>query len=103
MSCFNHIEELKTLASEVSDLVQSKVGTTAFAATYSSVRQHVESVRRERCVARNVQMTTNPEAAMKRRISKNKGKKDSRKRKNNEFAYVLLFLSFFSIFIDFIF
>ncbi|KAI5120165.1 hypothetical protein M0805_008432 [Coniferiporia weirii] len=80
------MNELKTLCSELQDLVQAKVGTTKFAAVYNQIRQRVASVRRERRTVRVVQATTNPQAAAKRKLYKNAGKKESRKRKNSGFA-----------------
>ncbi|KAG8958312.1 U3 snoRNP protein [Tulasnella sp. 419] len=77
----SQMEELKTLAQELQDLVQSKVGTTIFASAYNSIRQKVLSVRRDRRTARVLQATSNPEIAAKRKIQKNISKRDSRKRK----------------------
>ncbi|EED82997.1 predicted protein [Postia placenta Mad-698-R] len=89
--------ELKTLAVELQDLVQNKVGTTKFADVYNRIRQTVLGVRRERRNVRAVriwldsdnaraQATTNPEASMKRKLQHNAVKKESRKRKNQAFA-----------------
>ncbi|KAI0937862.1 hypothetical protein AcW1_003904 [Taiwanofungus camphoratus] len=80
------MDELKTLAIELQDLVQTKVGTTKFANVYSSIRQGVLGVRRERRNARVIQATTNPEAAAKRKLQRNMIKKESRKRKARTFA-----------------
>jgi U3 small nucleolar RNA-associated protein 20 len=82
------IDELKTLALEVQDLLQTKVGTTKFAAVYSRIRQHVQQVRHERRTNRAQQLATNPEAAHKRKIRKNTLKTEGKKRKNRMFAYV---------------
>ncbi|PIL29525.1 hypothetical protein GSI_08333 [Ganoderma sinense ZZ0214-1] len=79
------MEELKTLAVELQDLVQTKVGTTKFSNVYNSIRQKVVSVRRERKAARAIQSTIDPAAAAKRRLQRNIVKKDSRKRKNDTF------------------
>ena len=49
-------EELKTLAVELQDLVQTKVGTTKFSNVYNSIRQKVVSVRRDRKAARVIQV-----------------------------------------------
>ncbi|EIW80199.1 hypothetical protein CONPUDRAFT_124919 [Coniophora puteana RWD-64-598 SS2] len=81
-----HMEELKTLASELQDMIQAKVGTTQFATAYSKIRQGVMNVRQGRRTARATQFTTNPEAAARRKIQRNVSKKDSRKRKNSAFA-----------------
>jgi U3 small nucleolar RNA-associated protein 20 len=80
------IDELKTTAAELQDLLQAKVGTTTFANAYNSIRQGALSVRQERRVARVTKATTNPEAAAKRKLARNVMKKESRKRKNNAFA-----------------
>ncbi|KAF8901183.1 armadillo-type protein, partial [Gymnopilus junonius] len=81
----SQMEELKTTAIELQDLVQSKVGTTKFANVYNQIRQSVLGVRRERKVARALQVSTNPEAAAKRKMQRNVVKKDSRKRKERSF------------------
>lgn len=79
------IDELKTTAIELQDLVQAKVGTTKFATVYNQIRQSVLGVRRERKTARVLQATTNPEASAKRKMQRNVIKKDSRKRKERGF------------------
>ncbi|KAF8957355.1 armadillo-type protein [Flammula alnicola] len=81
----SQIDELKTTAIELQDLVQSKVGTTKFAVVYNQIRQSVLGLRRERKVARVLQASTNPEAAAKRKMQRNVIKKDSRKRKERGF------------------
>ncbi|EGO26080.1 hypothetical protein SERLADRAFT_367707 [Serpula lacrymans var. lacrymans S7.9] len=81
-----HMDELKTLATELQDLIQNKVGTTKFALAYNRIRQGVLTVRRERRTARVTQAVVNPEAAAKRKMQRNVVKKDSRKRKNRAYA-----------------
>ncbi|KAI0820961.1 armadillo-type protein [Irpex lacteus] len=81
-----HMDELKTLAVELQDLVQSKVGTTSFANVYNQIRQKTLGIRRERKTARVIQAASNPAAASKRKQQRNSVKKDSRKRKNSTFA-----------------
>ena len=49
------VDELKTLAVELQELIQGKVGTTKFAEVYSRIRQNAVAVRRERKTARAVQ------------------------------------------------
>lgn len=49
-------EELKTLALELQEMVQAKVGTTKFSAVYGRIRQQVVGIRRERRIARAVQV-----------------------------------------------
>ncbi|CAL1711913.1 unnamed protein product [Somion occarium] len=80
-----HMDELKTLAIELQDLLQNKVGTTKFSNVYNQIRQNVLTVRRERKTARAVQVVAHPEASAKRRMQKNVLKKDSRKRKSQVF------------------
>jgi U3 small nucleolar RNA-associated protein 20 len=81
--------ELKDLSTELQDLVQSKVGTTKFSQVYTQIRQGVAKVRRERKEARILQVATNPQAAASRKMHKNAVKKESKKRKNREFVYVI--------------
>ncbi|KAF8641440.1 hypothetical protein AX16_009953 [Volvariella volvacea WC 439] len=78
--------ELKTTATELQDLVRSKVGTTKFSAVYNDIRQQALGVRRERKTARALQATKNPEAAAKRKMQRNVIKKESRKRKERGFV-----------------
>ncbi|KAG1788657.1 armadillo-type protein [Suillus plorans] len=80
------MEVLKVTATELLDLLQNKVGTTVFANTYNRIRQGASSIQQERRVARATKATTNPEAAAKRKLARNVGKKESRKRKNRTFA-----------------
>ncbi|PFH47399.1 hypothetical protein AMATHDRAFT_67804 [Amanita thiersii Skay4041] len=80
------IGEVKTLAIEVQDLVQQKVGVLKFSNVYTRIRQSVENVRRERKVARALQTASNPEAAAKRKLQRNVMKKMSKKRKERGFA-----------------
>jgi U3 small nucleolar RNA-associated protein 20 len=82
------IDELKALATELQDLMQSKVGTTKFSATYNQIRQSALGIRRERKTAKVLLMTTNPEAAAKRKLQRNSIKRESRKRKDRGFACV---------------
>ena len=85
---FLFTEELKTLGLELQDMVQNKVGAVKFADVFNSIRQKVNRVRAERKTARVLQLSTNPQLASKRRIHKNNLKKDGRKRKAKNFAYV---------------
>ncbi|KAK0189706.1 hypothetical protein F5146DRAFT_1052188 [Armillaria mellea] len=80
------MDELKTLATELQDLVQSRVGPAAFSTIYNQIRQGVLGVRRERKAMRALQVATNPEIAYKRKLQKNIMKKDSRKRKGDMFS-----------------
>jgi len=82
----SQFDDLKTLAQELQDLVQSKVGTTKFANVYNQIRQKVISVQRDRKTARALQVATNPQFTAKRKMHKNANKKEGRKRKNAEFG-----------------
>jgi len=82
---FRLTEELKTTAVELQDLIQAKVGVTTFSTVYNKIRQSVLEVRRGHKVAKVLQMTTNPEAAAKRKIQRNVIKKGRRKRKERGF------------------
>ncbi|KAI0045527.1 hypothetical protein FA95DRAFT_1561038 [Auriscalpium vulgare] len=81
-----HMDELKTTAVELQELVQQKVGTTKFANTYNKIRQSVLGVQRERRTARVMKATTHPQAAAKRKLQRGFAKKESHKRKNSTFA-----------------
>ncbi|KAJ6513279.1 hypothetical protein C8R45DRAFT_857772 [Mycena sanguinolenta] len=82
----SQMDELKTVCIELQDLVQSKVGTTKFSATYNQIRQSVLGVQRERKAAKVLQVTVNPEAAAKRKLQRNSLKKESKKRRSSAFA-----------------
>ena len=72
--------------------MQSKVGTTKFSLVYNQIRQSALGIRRNRKVARALQVSTNPEAAARRKIQRNVIKKDSRKRKDAGYLYVCFHL-----------
>ena len=50
------IDEVKTLAIELQELLQEKVGTTKFSAVYSRIRQNTLGKQRERKAARAIQV-----------------------------------------------
>lgn len=93
-------DDLKQLATEVRDLVQTKVGTSVFSRTWESMRQRVAGKREERRDARNrlvslrlesnsgahIQAFTDPKAFADRRSKKVVNKKDSKKRRVKAFA-----------------
>ncbi|TFY83749.1 hypothetical protein EWM64_g255 [Hericium alpestre] len=81
-----HMEELKTTAIELQDLVQNKVGTVKFAGVYSRIRRNVVTIQRERRTERITRATTHPEVAARRKQQRGVAKKESRKRKNSTFA-----------------
>lgn len=51
-----HVGDLKTLAQELLELVQTQVGTTKFADVYNRIRQGVTTIRRERKTEKDVQV-----------------------------------------------
>ena len=81
-------EDLKSLAQEVQDLVQERVGASTFTHAYAHVKQSVLDKRRERRNARILEAVADPERAAKRRASRNVAKHESRKRKNAKYRYV---------------
>lgn len=87
------VEEVKTTAVELQDLVQAKVGTTKFSIIYNQIRQKTLEIRRNRKVMKTLQATTNPEAAARRKIQRNVIKKESRKRKERSFVWVFTIAS----------
>lgn len=78
-------DDLKMLASEVQDLVQSKVGAAAFTRVYAHVKQARLEKRRVRKHERMMESFVDPERAAKRRASRNTAKHESRKRKHAHF------------------
>ncbi|EDR15411.1 uncharacterized protein LACBIDRAFT_301714 [Laccaria bicolor S238N-H82] len=82
--------EFKTTVTELQDLLQSKAGVAKFVNLYNQIRQRIFGLRRERKVARVMQVATNPGAAEKRKMQRNVIKKDSRKRKDRGFLCLLL-------------
>ncbi|KAG6860769.1 hypothetical protein C0995_007801 [Termitomyces sp. Mi166 len=82
----SQMDELKTLGTELQDVLQGKVSPTKFSTAYNQIRQSVLGVRKDRKAARATQAVVNPEAAARRRIHRNVVKKESRKRKDSGFA-----------------
>ena len=80
--------DLKSLATELQDMVQAKAGVTKFSQVYNQIRQGAQGTRQERRVARVMRNTTDPEAAAKRKMRRSEAKKDNRKRKIQVFAFV---------------
>lgn len=78
-------DDLKTLASEVQDLIQAQVETTAFTRAYAHVKQTRLEKRRVRKHERLMEDVMDPERAAKRRASRNTAKHESRKRKHAHF------------------
>ncbi|KAI0035598.1 armadillo-type protein [Vararia minispora EC-137] len=81
-----HMDDLKSTAIELQELLQQKIGTSDFARVYAKIRQHVLEVQHERRTARITLEAVNPEAAAKQKMRRAEVKRDSRKRKNAAFA-----------------
>ncbi|KIJ51368.1 hypothetical protein M422DRAFT_203512 [Sphaerobolus stellatus SS14] len=80
------MDDLRTLAQELTDLIQEKVGTTKFGEVYNAIRQNIATIRRERRTDRVVLATKDPQAAARRKIVRNQIKKNSRARSTRDFA-----------------
>ncbi|KAH6910215.1 U3 snoRNP protein Utp20 [Coprinopsis sp. MPI-PUGE-AT-0042] len=80
------IEELKSTSIELRELVQQKVGGTAFSMAYNTIRQKVLEVQRERRTKRVMLGTQHPEQAARRKEKKLKLKKESKKRRTHSFV-----------------
>lgn len=81
---------MKSTATDLQALIQEKVGVTSFTTIYNQIRRGMLDTQRARKAQRAIQATSNPEAAVKRKLHRNSIKKESRKRKNSTFAYVFL-------------
>jgi U3 small nucleolar RNA-associated protein 20 len=79
-------EELKSTSIELRELVQQKVGGTAFSVAYNTIRQKVLEVQRERRTKRVMLGTQHPEQAARRKEKKLKLKKESKKRRTHSFV-----------------
>ncbi|BGP36520.1 U3 snoRNP protein [Rhodotorula kratochvilovae] len=78
--------ELQTLAREVQELLQSKIGTTAYAAVHNSIRQQAATRRNERKQALAHQALNDPVEEAKRKAKRAEQKKVGKKRKVAAFA-----------------
>ncbi|GJJ08423.1 hypothetical protein Clacol_002639 [Clathrus columnatus] len=77
----NSMEELKTLAMELLDLIQGQVGTTKFSEVYNTIKHRANTVRQERKVEIAMRSAKDPRSAAKRKIARNLTKKKSRARR----------------------
>lgn len=78
------IKDLKALAQETLELLQSRVGVTAYAQAYGKVKEAVQEKRRERRYKRSIQQVADPEKAAVKKTRKNERKKVVRKKKASE-------------------
>jgi U3 small nucleolar RNA-associated protein 20 len=77
---------LQTLASEVQDLVQKKLGTSVYASTYTTIKRRMAEKRKRRKDEALMLAIQDPEKAMRRKAATNKRKHDSRRRKTQSYA-----------------
>lgn len=77
---------LRTLATEVMHLLSTKLGTTRYTTALSTVQQRITTRRTARKTAQRQLAITDAQAHAERKLARNKGKKEWRKRKNEEFA-----------------
>ncbi|GAA6061993.1 hypothetical protein JCM10212_004271 [Sporobolomyces blumeae] len=78
--------ELQTLAKEVQELMQTKVGTTEYAAVHNEIRKRAAEKRNERKRALALQAINDPEEDAKRKSRRAEQKKNQKKRKVAAFA-----------------
>ncbi|BGP12578.1 hypothetical protein JCM10213_004835 [Rhodosporidiobolus nylandii] len=78
--------DLQSLAREVQELLQTKIGTTAFSQTYNEIRKQAAEKRNARKQEKAMQTFTDPAEEAKRRAQRAELKKKQRKRKTESFA-----------------
>ncbi|KAJ3332477.1 U3 snoRNP protein, partial [Blyttiomyces sp. JEL0837] len=74
-------EELRLLAKEIMEHLNSLAGPAMYLDVYQSVHLDVQAVREERRMKRKIQAVVDPEARARRKVQKNEMKKAGRKRK----------------------
>jgi U3 small nucleolar RNA-associated protein 20 len=67
-------------------LLQKHAGTTEYVKKYQEVQDRIMSVRRDRKAAKSVQAIVDPQARAVRKLQRNEMKKNSKKRKANDFS-----------------
>ncbi|KAK6358660.1 U3 snoRNP protein [Orbilia blumenaviensis] len=80
-----HLNDLKPVAKMVLQTLSTKMGTTAYAQAYATVRTMVSERRRVRRHKRSIQLVTNPEMAARKKIRKHERGKESKREKNKVF------------------
>ncbi|GAA6011855.1 hypothetical protein JCM11491_000772 [Sporobolomyces phaffii] len=78
--------ELQTLAKEVQELMQTKIGTTEYAAVHNEIRKRAAEKRNERKRTLALQAINDPEEDAKRKSRRAEQKKNQKKRKVAAFA-----------------
>jgi len=66
-------------------MLGSRMGTTAYTEAYASVRNEVQTRRRERKYKRSIQLVSDPERAAKRKMRKHERGKESTRAKHSAF------------------
>lgn len=84
----NGVDELRTLATEVRDFVQAKVGTTAFSKAWEALRRRVGERRADRREKRQQMAVADPRAWAARQEKRGVLKKASKKRRADAFLDV---------------
>ncbi|KAF3934944.1 hypothetical protein ABW19_dt0208143 [Dactylella cylindrospora] len=79
------LKDLKPIAQEVLQMMSTKMGTTAYAQAYATVRSTVAERRRVRRHKRSIQLVTDPERAAKRKMRKHERSKESKREKGKVF------------------
>jgi len=82
----SHTAELQTLAREVQELLQSKIGTTSYSAVHNAIRQQAAARRNERKKQLAQQALTDPVEDAKRKAKRAELRKAGNKRKVAAFA-----------------
>ncbi|GAA5897320.1 hypothetical protein JCM6882_001857 [Rhodosporidiobolus microsporus] len=80
------MDELQTLAREVQELLQTKIGVTKYSAIHNQIRQKAAERRNERKQAQALQVLNDPAVDAQRREKRAALKKAQKKRKNAAFA-----------------
>ncbi|KAK6544122.1 U3 snoRNP protein [Orbilia ellipsospora] len=79
------LKDLKPIAKEILQMLSTKMGTTAYAQAYATVRSKVSERRRVRKHKRSIQLVMDPEGAARKKMRKHERSKESRKEKSKVF------------------
>ncbi|EGX48648.1 hypothetical protein AOL_s00080g277 [Orbilia oligospora ATCC 24927] len=80
-----NLNDLKPVGKMVLQTLSTKMGTTAYAQAYATVRAMVLERRRVRRHKRSIQLVTNPDIAARKKIRKHERGKESKREKNKIF------------------
>ncbi|TPX50549.1 hypothetical protein SeLEV6574_g00826 [Synchytrium endobioticum] len=73
--------ELKTLGAEVLDLLQKRVGSSAYLQVFNVVYEEIAGIRRERKTKRKIEAVTNPALHVRKKQHKHENSREAKKRK----------------------